>query len=171
MNDVSYLASAAGAFSSIAAVRWHRNQLDVQGKPLLRGLASGMAILVGSFCYFLIGFALSLTQPAHPANLFTEVRHDFGSAAKIIIAATIAATTFYYYRAHGKPRSVDPPEGGVRERLLRARADIQRRIEGLQSSPVLNYRGGIPQPDLIIEGLRDKLAEIDDALSKLPPTE
>ncbi len=31
-------------------------------------------------------------------------------------------------------------------------------------------RGGIPQPDLIIEALSDELAEIDDALSKLPST-
>jgi hypothetical protein len=84
------------------------------------------------------------------------------------MAASIAANTFYHYRSRGKPRPVEPTAGGVREQ---ARADIQQRIEDLQGSPVLNYRGGIPEPDLIIEGLREKLSEIDDALSKLGPTE
>jgi hypothetical protein len=50
---------------------------------------------------------------------------------------------------------------------LKARGDIQRRIENLKTSPVLNYRGGIPEPDLIIEELTEKLKEIEAALATL----
>jgi len=171
VNDLSYLAAAAGAVSSIAAVRWSSRQLNIQDKPLLRGLAAGTAILIGCLSYFLIGFALSLVRPAHQADIFIELRQGFGFGTKIITAATIATTTFYYYHSRRKPRPIDPPEAGVRERLLRARADIQQRIDGLQASPVLNYRGGIPERDLIIEGLREKLSEIDGALLKLAQTE
>lgn len=170
VNDVSYVADAAGAVSAIAAVRWSRHRLDIQGKPPSRGLATAAAVLVGYASYYLIGFALSLVQPAHQADLLIELRHGFGFGTKIIMAAAITATTFYFYRSRRQARPIDPSEG-VRERLLRERADIEQRIEGLQASPVLNYRGGIPQPDLIIEGLLEKLGEIDDALSKLAPTE
>ena len=136
-------------------------------------------MLVGCLSYFLIGFALSLMQPAHQADLLSELAQGIGFGTKIIMAATIVAT-FYY---HGSRKKLDPmvppdaqvsdpavpPEAGVRERLQRERADIERRIESLQASPVHDYRGGIPQPDLIIEDLREKLSEIDDALSQLGP--
>src|SRR5262249_25501523 len=88
---------------------------------------------------------------------------------KLVMAATIAVT-LHSFRPGRKPRPIDT-SGSVRERLLRARAEIQQRIEGLHASPVLNYRGGIPEPDLIIEGLTERLAEIDEALSKLGPAE
>ena len=58
-------------------------------------------------------------------------------------------------------------EGSVRERLLKTRGDIQRRIENLQTSPVFNYGGGIPEPDMIIEELAENLKEIDAALATL----
>jgi len=170
VSHISYVAGAAGAVSAIGAVRWSRYRLDIRDKPLSRGLATAAAVLVGCAAYYLIGFALSLAQPAHQAELLGELRRDFAFATKVIMAAAIAAATCYYYRSRRQATPIDPSEG-VRERLLRARADIQNRIEGLQASPVLNYRGGIPQPDLIIEGLRDKLSEIDDALSRLAPTE
>jgi hypothetical protein len=61
------------------------------------------------------------------------------------------------------------PEGSVRQRLLNARAEILRHIESLKSSPVNDYRGGIPEPDILIKGLIDNLKEIDSALATLEP--
>jgi hypothetical protein len=170
VTGLSYLADAAGVFSSIAVLRSIRGRLNNPAKPLVRGLVAAAAGLIGCLAYFLVGFALWLALPAHPADTLIELQQGFGLGSRIIMAATIAAT-FHYYRLRKETRPIKPPEGGVRERLLRARADIQQRIEDLRASPVLNYRGGIPQPDLIIEGLNDRLAEIDDALSKLGPSE
>jgi hypothetical protein len=52
---------------------------------------------------------------------------------------------------------------------LDARTDIQQRIEVLQSSPVLSYRGGIPEPDILIEELTENLGEIESALATPEP--
>lgn len=48
---------------------------------------------------------------------------------------------------------------------MKARDDIQSRIEILQKDAVPNYGGGIPEPGMIIEKLTEKLKKIDAALS------
>ena len=174
LNGLSYVADAAGVVSSVAIVRWTRVGLNIPNKALSRALVAAIAVLIGWLAYFLVGFGLSFLQPTHQAALLTELGRDIGFATKIIMAATIAAT-FYYYRSRKNPKLVEgginpkPVEGDVRDRLQQARANIERRIESLQASPVNDYRGGVPQPDLIIEGLREELGEIDDALSQLGP--
>jgi len=171
VNGLSYVADAAAVLASIAAVRWSRGHLDIHHKPLRRGLAVAAAVLIGCLCYFLVGFALSLAQPAHQADLLIELRQTFPTGVKLILGASLAANAFCHFHARRQAAPIEPIESGVRQRLLRARADIERRIESVHASPVLDYRGGVPQTDLIVEGLRERLSEIDDALSRLEPTD
>jgi hypothetical protein len=54
-----------------------------------------------------------------------------------------------------------------RERLLEARADIQRQIEILEAGPLIPLREGGSQFDPLIAKLTSQLKDIDDSLAAL----
>ena len=167
MENLSYVAAVAGSLVSVSIVRWTYRRFDVDGKRLLRGAVAGAAIVIGSVAYFLLGYIFLLVRPEQEQQIWAALRNGFGIGVKIILFATIVSAFWL-----SRPKVIatqKQPEGSVRQRLLDARADIHKRIEALQASPVLNYRGGIPQPDLLIEELVKKLDEINRALATLGP--
>jgi hypothetical protein len=124
---------------------------------------AGAGFLVGSIVYFVLGFIFLFIRPEHAHQIGAAIGDGFGVGFKIISAATLVCVFALSSRkniTHQKQ-----PGGSVRQQLLNARADIQQRIEVLQSSPVHNYRGGIPLPDILIEELAENLKEIDIALA------
>jgi hypothetical protein len=125
------------------------------------------AVLVGSATYFFLGFIFLLIRPEHAQEIWPAIRHGFGIGSKIILFGSIAYA-FSLSRSKIIPAQ-QQPEGSVRQQLLNAHADIRQRIEVLQSSPVFDYRGGIPEPDILIEELAEELKEIDGALATLDP--
>ena len=55
----------------------------------------------------------------------------------------------------------------VRQRLLKARADIQRQIEILEAGPLVPLRWGSSQFEPLIAKLTAQLEDIDDSLAEL----
>lgn len=163
MQGIAYLAAIGGSIASILIARLTFRRFDIGGKRLARAAVAGGAILAGCLAYFVFGLLLLLLHPEHSQQNWSDLYGGFGGGSRIIMFATIATVL---WRPRSKTKAVqNHPEQSVRERLLKARGDIQERIENLQASPVLNYRGGIPEPDIIIEELTEKLKEIDAALA------
>jgi hypothetical protein len=169
MENLSYVAAVGGSVVSVLLVRWTYRRFDIGGKRLVRGVVAGGAILVGSFVYWSLSYVFVLVQPGHEQQIWAANREASGIAVKIILSATIVSALWL-----SRPKIVATqrqPEGSVRQRLLNGRAEILQQIENLRSSPVLNYRGGIPQPDFLIQELTKKLTEIDSALATMGPDE
>jgi hypothetical protein len=59
------------------------------------------------------------------------------------------------------------PEKSLRQQLLDARADVKRRIEILQTGPLVNARRGGPDFEPVIASLTATLKEIEDSLADL----
>jgi hypothetical protein len=166
MEDLAYLAAFAGCVVSAFAARWIIRRSNMSSSRLKRVIAGMGGVLAGSVAYFLVGVLLALVRPEHSQQIVATIRSGYGLGSKLIMFAAIIVT---FGRVTTK--TIEPqPEGDVRERLLKARSDIQSRIEGLQTHPVLDYRGGVPERDLIIEELVEKLKEIEAALATLKPS-
>jgi hypothetical protein len=169
MENLSYVATVGGSLVSILIIRWTYGHFDISGKRLVRSVVVGGAVLVGSATYFFLGFIFILIRPEHTQEILTAILHGFGIGSKIILFGSMASAF-----ALSRPKIIPAqkqPEGSVRQRLLNARGDIRQRIEILQSSPVFDYRGGIPEPDILIEELAEELKEIDGALATLEPND
>jgi hypothetical protein len=138
MENLLYVAAAGGSLVSILIIPWSYRQFDIGRKRLVRGAVVGGAILFGSVFYFFLGFIFLLIQSEHAQQIWATIGHGFGIGSKIILFASIA-----FALPLSRPKTIaiqKQPEGNLRQRLLNARTDIQRRIEVLRSSPVLNYR-------------------------------
>jgi hypothetical protein len=160
MDNISYVAGvgASVVFGSILWWAYGRFQ-----SRLTKVLFSVGVFIVAMVVYFALGIAFMMARPERMHETGAAIAHGLKTFAfmAIFVQATIMSR-------RTKTKAVQKqPQGSVRERLLKARGDIQGRIENLQASPVLNYRGGIPEPDMIIEGLTEKLKEIDAALATL----
>lgn len=166
-DGLPYIAAAGGSLISILAISRTFRWFDIGEKWLGRAVVAAAGILAGSITYFLLGFIFPLIRPDLAPQIKSAIHGGFGIGAKIISVASVACVLrFSRRKIVTTPKQ---PKGSVRQQLLNARAEIQRRIESLKSSPVNDYRGGIPEPDILIEGLIDKLNEIDSALATLEP--
>jgi hypothetical protein len=166
-DGLPYIAAAGGSLISIMFIRRTFRRFDIGGKWLGRAVVAAAGILAGSITYFFLGFIFPLARPDLALQIKSAIHSGFGIGAKIISGASVACVLWFSRRKNVVAEK--QPEGSVRQRLLNARADILRRIESLKLSPVHDYRGGIPEPDILIEGLREKLNEIDSAIATLEP--
>jgi hypothetical protein len=162
MDDISYVAAVGASIVAGLILWWACGRYQSR---ITRALFSVITIFVGFLVYFLLGILFIVMRPgiAHETGL--AINHGLKVLTTMLLAVNAAILAL---RSKARKKAVQKqPEGDVRERLLKARGDIQRRIENLKTSPVLNYRGGIPEPDLIIEELTEKLKEIEAALATL----
>lgn len=135
-----------------------------------RGASEFSAVVAG------VCAGIATTWPVLLAPLFFPVRGEtmLATVPFTFFAAPLAIWFWAFVFMRGLPWSqpaMSKPKGSIREQLLKARADIQQRIEALQSSPVSSNRGGVLESDIIIEGLAEKLREIDIALASLKSDE
>lgn len=160
MDDISYVAGVGASVVFGAILWWAFGRFQSR---LKKALFHACACIVAIILYFALGIAFMMARPERMHETGAAIAHGLKIFAfmAIFVQAIIMS-----WRA--KTKAVQKqPEGSVRELLLNTRGDIQRRIENLQTSPVFNYRGGIPEPDIIIEELTEKLKEVDAALAAL----
>lgn len=164
MDDLPYLAVVGGGAVSVVLARWAFRRYDLGGRRLLGGLVVVGAVYVGCLIYFVLGFLFVMVRPDQTHEIWAALGHGLRSCGFLMLAATMAACTSF--RARSKPAAPPrKPEGNVRQHLLQARGDLEARIERVRSSPVMNYRGGVAETDLIVEQLADKISEIDAVLT------
>jgi hypothetical protein len=164
MNDLSYLAAVAGGLGAAVIIRWAFRRYAIGGsRRLLGGVVIAGASYVGLVIYFAAGFVFVMIHPDQSQKIWAALGHGLRSSGHIVLFIAIIAGALFRIRA--TPAPPKEPEGNVRERLLKARADLEARIEQVQSSPVMNYRGGVPETDIIVEELAESLKEIDAALA------
>ncbi|MGB7034165.1 MAG: hypothetical protein WBD71_01460 [Xanthobacteraceae bacterium] len=149
---------------SVVVVRWMCRRYDVAGRRGLQALFAAIGGVAGVTAFFLLGPVFALIHPARAREIGAAIGHGARIGSAIIMVATLSCIRFY---ARPKPQAPAKPKGDVREQLLKAREQIQWRIEGVQSNPQYNYRGGVPETDVIISELAEKLAEIDKVLAEL----
>jgi hypothetical protein len=164
MNDLSYLAAVVGGLGAAVVIRWAFRRYAIGGsRRLLGGVITAGASYVGLVIYFAAGFVFVMIHPDQSQKIWAALGHGLRSSGHIVLFIAIIAAALFRVRA--KPTPNKEPEPDVRRRLLQARADIEQRIERLQSRPVMNYRGGVPETDLIVEELTESLKEIDAVLA------
>lgn len=162
MDGLPFVAAAGGAFVSVVILRWAFCRYNIRGRRLLGGIAVAGALYVGCLVYFALGFLFVMIRPDHSQEVWTALRLGFRTSGSIILLTTLAASRPFWKPI--EPAAPHKTGGNVRERLLKARADLEARIEQVRSSP-LNYRGGLPETDVILEELADNLSQIDAALA------
>jgi branched-subunit amino acid ABC-type transport system permease component len=160
MDDISYVAGVGASVFFGAILWWAYGRFQPR---LTKVLFSVDAFIVAMVVYFALGIAFMMARPERMHETGAALAHGLKTFAfmAIFVQAVVMSRRAKTKVVQGQP------QGSVRERLVKTRGDIQRRIENLQTSPVFNYGSDISEPDMIIEELTERLKEIDAALATL----